>query len=74
MSKTMMNSVGKQRVGQTQHGAAKSIRSFVHSGTVMTEGIHFDHKIWASIIVPIGLIHSEHVFTYITVVLSVAIG
>jgi hypothetical protein len=31
MSKTMVNSVGKKRVLQTQHGAAKSIRNFVHS-------------------------------------------
>ena len=73
MRKTMMNSVGEWRVGQTHHGAAKSMRNFVHSGTVMTGGIHFEYTIWASIIVPIALIHSEHVFAYITEVLRVAI-
>ena len=62
ISKTMMTSIGEWRVGQTQHGAAKSMRNFVHSGEVMTEGIHFEHTIWALIIVPIALIHSEHVF------------
>ena len=41
---------------------------------MMTEGIHFEHTIGASIIVPIALIHSEPVFTYITEMLSVAIG
>ena len=70
----MMTSIGERRVGQTHHGAAKSMRNFVHSGTVMTEGIHFEHMVGASIIVPIGLIHSEHVFTYITEMLRVAIG
>jgi hypothetical protein len=45
MSKTMMTSIGKQRVGQAQHCAAKYIWDFVHSGTVMTEGIHFEHTI-----------------------------
>ena len=74
MSKTMMASIGEWRVGQTQHGAAKSIWNFMHSGAVMTEGNHFEHRIGALIIVPIVLIHSEHVFTYITEVLRVAIG
>ena len=74
MSKTMMTSIGEWGVGQTQHGAAKSIRNFVHSGAVMTEGIHFEYTIWALIIVPIALIHSEHVFAYITEVLRAAIG
>ena len=46
----------------------------MHSGAVMTEGKHFEHMVWASIIVPIALIHSEHVFRYITEVLRVAIG
>jgi hypothetical protein len=54
----MMTSIGKQRFGQTQHGAAKSMRNFMHSGTVMTEGIHFENMIGVSIIVPIALIHS----------------
>ena len=45
----------------------------MHSGAVMTEGIHFEHMIGASAIVPIALIHAEHVFTYITEVLRVAI-
>ena len=74
MSRTMMNSIGEWRVGQTQHGAAKSMRNFMHSGAVMTVGIHFEYMIWASIIVPIASIHSEHVFAYITEVLRVAIG
>ena len=50
MNKTMMNSIGEWRVGQTQHGVAKSMRNFMHSGAVMTEGIHFEYTIWASII------------------------
>ena len=74
MSKTMMNSIGEWRVGQTQHGAAKSIRNFMHSGTVMIEGIHFEHTIWSLIIMPIASIHSEHVFAYITEVLRATIG
>ena len=41
----MMGSIGELRVGQTQHGAAKSIRNFVHSGAVMTVGIHFEYTI-----------------------------
>ena len=73
MSKTMMAFIGKQRVGQTHHGAAKYIWSFVHSGTVMTQGINFEHTIGASIIVPITSIHSKHVFTSITEVLRTAI-
>jgi hypothetical protein len=40
----------------------------------MTDGINFEYIIGASIIVPIASIHSEHVFTYITEVLRVAIG
>ena len=74
MNKTMMNSIGEWGVGQTHHGAAKSMRNFVHSGSVMTEGIHFEYTIWALIIMPIALIHSEHVFAYITEVLRVVIG
>ena len=74
MSKSMMASIEGWRVGQTQHHAAKSIRNFVLSGAVMTEGIHFEYTIWASIIVPIASIHSEHVFAYITEVLRAAIG
>ena len=74
ISKTMMTSTGEWRVGQTQHGAAKSIRNFVHSGAVMTVGIHFEYMIWALIIVPIASIHSEHVFAYITEMLQAAIG
>ena len=74
MNKTLMNSIGEWRVGQTQHGAAKSMRNFMHSEAVMTEGIHFEYMIWASIIVPIALIHSEHVFAYFTEVLRAAIG
>ena len=73
-SKTMMTSMGEWRVGQTQHGAAKSMRNFVLSGAVMTVGIHFEYTIGASILVPIGLIYSEHVFAYITEVLRAAIG
>ena len=46
----------------------------MHSGAVMTEGKHFEHRIGASIIVPIALIHSEHVFAYITEVLRAVIG
>ena len=68
------SSTGEWRAGQTQHGAAKSIRNFVHSGAVMTVGIHFEYTIWASIIMPIALIHSEHVFAYITEVLRATIG
>ena len=74
MNKTMMNSIGDWRVGQTHHGAAKSIWNFMQCGAVMTVGIHFEHTIWASIIVPIALIHSEHVFAYITEVLRAVIG
>ena len=74
MSRTMMNSIGEWRVGQTQHGAAKSMRDFMHCGAVMTEGIHFEYMIWALIIMPIALIHSEHVFAYITEMLRAAIG
>ena len=46
----------------------------MHCGAVMTEGIHFEHTIRASIIVHIALIHTEHVFAYITEVLRAAIG
>ena len=46
----------------------------MHSGAVMTEGIQFEHTVGALIIVPIALIHSEHVFTYISEVLRAAIG
>ena len=53
MSKTMITSIGGWGVGQTQQGAAKSIRNFVHSGTVVTEGIHFEHAIGTLIIVPL---------------------
>jgi hypothetical protein len=34
---------------------------FVCSVAVMTVGIHFEHTIGVLIIVPIALIHSEHV-------------
>ena len=54
--------------------SAKSITILVHSGILMKVGIHFEHTIWALIIVPIALIHSEHVFAYITEVLRAAIG
>ena len=74
MSRIMMNSIGEWRVGQTQHGAAKSMSNFMLSGAVMSEGIHFEYTIWASIIVPIALIHSEHVFAYITEMLRATIG
>ena len=74
MSKIMFASIGEWRVGQTQHGAVKSMRNFMHSGAVMTVGIHFEYMIWALIIVPIALIHSEHEFAYITEVLRAAIG
>ena len=47
MSRNMMNSIGEWRVGQTHHGAAKSMRNFMHSGAVMTVGIHFEYMIWA---------------------------
>ena len=73
MNRTMINSIGEWRVGQTPHGAAKSIRNFVHSGAVMTVGIHFEYTIWALIIMPLALIHSEHVFAYITEMLRAAI-
>ena len=43
MSRTMMGSIGECRVGQTHHGAAKSMRNFMHSEAVMTEGIHFEY-------------------------------
>ena len=46
----------------------------MHSGAVMTVGIHFEHMIGALIFVPIALIHSEHVFTYITEMLRATIG
>ena len=46
----------------------------MHSGVVMTQGTHFEHMIGALIVMLIALIHSEYVFTYITEVLSVAIG
>ena len=46
----------------------------MHSGTVMTKSIHFEYTILALIIVPIALIHSEHVFAYITEVMRAAIG
>ena len=65
MNKAMIASIGEWRVGQTQHGAAKSMRNFMHRGAVMTVGIHFEYMIWALIIVPITLIHSEYVFAYI---------
>ena len=74
MKQITMGSIGEWSIGQTQNGAAKSMRNFVHSGTVMTVGIHFEYSIWASIIVPIALIHSEYVFAYITEVLRAAIG
>ena len=75
MSYIMMGSIGEWRVGQTHHGAAKSMRNFVHSGAVMTEGIHFVYMIWVLIIiVPIASIHSEYVFAYITEMLRVVIG
>jgi hypothetical protein len=50
------------------------MRNFVHSGTVMTVGIHFEYMVGALIIVPIALIHSEHVFAYITELPRAAIG
>ena len=74
MIRTMMNSIGEWRVGQTQYCATKSMRNFVHCGAVMTVGIHFEYTIWALIIVPNTFIHSEHVFAYITEVLREAIG
>jgi hypothetical protein len=74
MSKTLMSSIGEWGVGQTHHSATKFVRNFVHSGAVMTEGIHFEYTIWASIIVPIASIHSEHVFAYITEVLRAVTG
>ena len=74
MSKIMFASIGEWGVGQTHHCAAKSMRNFMHCGAVMTEGIHFEYTIWASIIVPIALIHSEHVFAYITEMLRAGIG
>ena len=45
MSKTLMTSIGEYRDGQTQHGAAKYMRDFVHSGAVMTVGTHFEYTI-----------------------------
>ena len=51
-----------------------SMRNFVHNGAVMTEGIHLEYTIWALIIVPIALIHSEHVFAYITEMPRAVIG
>ena len=45
----------------------------MHSGTVMTQVIHFEHMIGALIIMPIALMHSEYIFTYITEVLREAI-
>ena len=69
----MMTSIGKWRVGQTQHGAAKSIRIFLVSEVVMMQGMHFEHMIGASIIVLIALIYSEHVVTDIIEVLKAAI-
>jgi hypothetical protein len=45
----------------------------MHSRAVMIEGIHFEHTIGSSIIAPIALIHSGHVFTYVIEVLRVAI-
>ena len=45
MSMTMIASIGEWRVGQTHHGAAKSMRNFMHSEAVMTEGIHFEYMI-----------------------------
>ena len=45
MSKITMASIGKWRVGQTQHVADKSIWNFVHSERVMLGGIHFEHMI-----------------------------
>ena len=45
MSRTMIASIGECRVGQTQHGTAKSMRNFIHRGAVMTEGIHFEYMI-----------------------------
>jgi hypothetical protein len=74
MSKTVMTSIGEWGVGQTHDDTAKSMRNFMHSGEVMTVGIHFEYLIWALIIVLIALIHSEHVFAYITEVLRAAIG
>ena len=53
ISKTMMTSIGKWRVGQTQHGAAKSMRNFVHSGTVMTEGICFETWLELQLLCPL---------------------
>ena len=50
------------------------MRNFMHSGTVLTVGIHFEYTIGAWIIVPIASIHSEHVFAYITEELRAAIG
>ena len=72
-NKAMMSSIEEWSIEQTHHGAAKYNWSFMHHGTVMTEGIHFEYTIWASVIVLIALIHSEHVFAYITEVLRAAI-
>ena len=48
-------------------------RNVMHSGVVQTQGIHIEHIIRASIILPIVLIHSEHLCTYITEILRMAI-
>ena len=74
MSMTMIASIGEWRVGQTHHGAANSLMNFMHSGTVMTEGIQFEYMIWALIIVPIASIYPEHVFAYFTEMLRATIG
>ena len=74
MNKTVIASIAEWRCGQTQHGAAKYMRNFMHNGAVMTEGIHFEYTIWASISVLIASIHSEHVFAYITEELRAVIG
>ena len=58
MSSIMFASIGEWRAGQTQHGTAKYIWNFMQSGILMTEGTHFEHMIWTSIIVPIASIHS----------------
>ena len=51
MSKIMFASIGEWRVWKTQHGTAKSIWNFVYSRAVIAVGIHFEHMIWALIIV-----------------------
>ena len=45
MMKSMMGSIGECRFGQIQYGAAKYIWNFVHSVTVMTEGIHLNTQL-----------------------------